>query len=73
MIGDTNAHDLVVLQANFVRLADPWDARAYGRDIRAHEELARACAGESDSRILQLGAAVACGALIALVACRCQC
>ena len=24
----------------------PWDARAYGRDIYAHEELARECAGE---------------------------
>lgn len=23
----------------------PWDAQAYGRDIYAHEELARACAG----------------------------
>ena len=24
----------------------PWDAKAYGRDIYAHEELARQCAGE---------------------------
>ena len=24
----------------------PWDAQAYGRNIYAHEELARECAGE---------------------------
>ena len=27
---------------------DPWDAMAYGRDIYAHEALARECAGEAD-------------------------
>ena len=42
----------------------PWDAQAYGRDIYAHEELARACHGESsDHRRLAL-AAVA-GAVVA--------
>mmetsp|Transcript_6997 Transcript_6997/g.8462 ORF Transcript_6997/g.8462 Transcript_6997/m.8462 type:complete len:233 (-) Transcript_6997:383-1081(-) len=25
----------------------PWDAKAYGRDIRSHEKLAHACAGET--------------------------
>ena len=55
-------------------LEDPWDAKAYGRDVRAHEALSATCAGEpvgeppasaaaasSPMILLALAAGVACG------------
>ena len=45
----------------------PWDAMAYGRDIYAHEALARRCAGELSDRAKIAVAAVA-GAAAALLA-----
>ena len=36
----------------------PWDATAYGRDIYAHEELARQCAGEKSERFKFVTAAL---------------
>ena len=50
----------------------PWDARAYGRDINAHEVLARGCAGEeapgARGGSLALVAAALAGAAAALAA-----
>jgi hypothetical protein len=57
-------------ECDFTAFTDPWDAAAYGRDIRAHEILANECAGEGSSSWLKLGIAASCGALIAAVLCR---
>ena len=47
----------------------PWDAKAYGRDIYAHEELARQCAGEKQlaGGWMKLALAAAAGGALAAV------
>jgi|EP00900_Chrysochromulina_parva_P025721 hypothetical protein len=45
----------------------PWDAEAYGRDVYAHEALARQCAGEMSERSKLLWAALAGSAVTTLV------
>ena len=45
----------------------PWDAEAYGRDVDAHEALARQCAGEMSERSKLMCAALAGAAVTTLV------
>ena len=46
----------------------PWDAAVYGRDIYAHEELARRCVGESSEQFKLALAAAAGAAVVGAVA-----